>query len=76
MKIYRIPFVLYATAYIKAENEDEACDKAKDFQDTWFEDTQGTLFSGKGSDHPDTPEISLSPAMMVGEPALDYIEEG
>jgi hypothetical protein len=69
MNLYSIGVTLYATVYIKAEDEKEALQKATHwFQNESFEvsDSQGK-FSELTFDDPNLPEVSISPSLDAGE---------
>jgi hypothetical protein len=70
MPVYRIDVQIAGTAYIKADSEAEAAEKAKTLNDTTLmlqnvlaEGENEVPISGRQFNDPDLPEISLSPAM-------------
>ena len=70
MKLYAIGVTLYATAYVKADTPDEALAKVKsDLRDRAL-DLNGTHVCGDTFDALE-PDVSLSPAMTVGDPEHD-----
>jgi CO/xanthine dehydrogenase FAD-binding subunit len=66
MKIYSVPFVVYATAYVKANSIEEAVEKADALKDQELL-ANGNEFWHKEIDHPDLPDVTLSPAMTIGD---------
>jgi hypothetical protein len=76
MIVYSVPVIVHATAYIKAEDEQDAQSKALVLQGaTLVVQDSGQLISGLKYADPRLPEVSLSPAMIVGNPDLALIEE-
>lgn len=71
MKLFSIGLTVYATAYIRAENAEEARDKARQLRNLSIEVPPGkrgdVMISGLPFDHPDLPDLSVSPAMTTGE---------
>lgn len=68
MKLYSIDVRVYATAYIRAESEEEARAKADALRGAFvFTDGSdpGVEISGLQYDDPELPEVSLSPAMTI-----------
>lgn len=74
MNLYSIDIKICATAYIKAESEEEAMKIAKEqLADTGMElpdnlDWLELPITGKEFDSPDLPDVSLSPAMTLYGP--------
>jgi hypothetical protein len=70
-KIYRIDMMVAATAYIRANSEDEALQLARAMRDDTLEVADAgseVPISGARFDDPDLPDVSLSPAMTVRGP--------
>lgn len=72
MKLYQADIPIWATAYIRANSLEEAKEKllqaAKDRSFEFEDDDDPDLpISGKRFDDPDLPDVSLSPAMSVGD---------
>lgn len=67
MKVYSIDLVVAATAYIKAENEEEAIAKIREFADGELM-VEGTMISDAQFRSPNLPDVSLSPAMTIHGP--------
>lgn len=62
-KLYALEVMICATAYVRAEGEDEANVKADVLvKDECFELAHTTLVSDKQYDDPSLPDASLSPA--------------
>ena len=72
MNVYSVDIEIVATLYIKAENEEEALLKAKPMSEAMFDLDNSSIFSGLSFDHPDLPEVSLSPA-MTGQGYYDEV---
>jgi hypothetical protein len=68
MNVYSIDVVVYATAYIKAESEDEALKLAKELNGETYE-LKGKGVSDRMTTDPKLPKISLSPAMTCQGPS-------
>lgn len=71
MKLWSIDIKICATAYIKAETEEEAMKIANDLKNNGLElDEQDgeTPISCKQYSDPDLPDVSLSPAMTLYGP--------
>lgn len=77
MKIYTIPVTIYATAYIRAKDEDAAALIAsqKIGAETWIEAGENGIFCGRAYDDPRLPDVSLSPVMTISEIDFDRIDE-
>jgi hypothetical protein len=78
MTMYRVEFTVHATAYIRADSKGEAMAKASNLSGVCMEDVSGELFCGlrlAGPDSPDLPEVSLSPAMTIGQADYEHMEE-
>jgi hypothetical protein len=73
VNLYSIDIKVVATAYVKANSEEEAREKAKGLHMDGLEVSGDPLISERRYDDPELPEISLSPAMTIYEP-LDHIE--
>jgi hypothetical protein len=77
MNLYSIDIRIYGTAYIKAETASEAQLIANrlEKQDLIFEDDAVTLgdikVTGLPYDHPDLPDVSLSPCFSIWGPEFD-----
>lgn len=71
--LYSIDIKVVATAYIKADSEEEALEKVKGLHLDGIE-VSGDIISERQFDDPDLPEISLSPAMTLYEPIDDHAE--
>lgn len=69
-KVYSVPFIIYATAYVRADNADEAERKARTLSDRAIDIiAEGpALLSGARFDDPELPDLSFSPAMTIGDP--------
>lgn len=74
MKVFSVPMIIHATAYIRAADADKAFAMASTLgeQTVNWEDNSD-IFSGKQFDDPNLPEMSISPAMTIGEPE-EHIE--
>jgi hypothetical protein len=77
-KLYSIGVTIYATAYVRADDEDDAVRKAKaELLNECIFAEEG-LFTGRDYDdlfHDDeTVDVTLAPAMTVGE-VYDEIDE-
>lgn len=70
MKLWSIDVRVYATAYIKAETEEEALKIAKGLKDDCLsaEDGGDVEFSGLALDNPNLPDVSISPVMTIVGP--------
>lgn len=73
MPLYSIDIPVFATAYVKAADEEEALKQAIALGNSGLElpevwEGEVPIF-GKRFDHPDMPDVSLSPAMTIGEMA-------
>lgn len=69
-RVYSIEVSIAATAYVRADSEEEARAKAKELGGTGLElpeYTDGVEISGRSFDDPDLPEVSLSPSMTIVE---------
>jgi hypothetical protein len=74
MKIYSVDIPVWASVYIKAENEEEAKQKLLTVAGLCINEHDGESeveVSNLRFDDPDLPEISLSPAMTIAP--LDQI---
>lgn len=75
MNVYSIDVKVYATAYIKAETEQDARKIAEELKGYALELPEGGAgdleISGMQLDNPDLPDVSLSPAMTVYGPDPD-----
>lgn len=83
MKLYSIDIKIYGTAYIKADSEEEALQKAREnltqvglefpchFRDLISDHADGNIFMTGERFNPDMPEISFSPAMTSDGPDPD-----
>lgn len=72
MRLYSIDVKVYATAYIKADNEKAALEIARYLKNDTFEcgnplDSEVPVV-GLDFDDPDLPEVSLSPVMTIHGP--------
>jgi hypothetical protein len=75
MKVFSIPVMIHATVYVRAENAGDALSQARDL-------VGGAVYAGEnedfcGKDYSDSylPDVSISPAMTVGELDPHFIEE-
>ncbi len=78
MKIYSVPIMIYATAYVKAESPDAAHEKAREMSNGTIEiiGDSRDLFCGLAFDNPCSPDMSLSPAVTIGDvEPLESVEE-
>lgn len=76
--LYSMEINLCATVYVKASSEEEAVEKIKKlkYSSPAIPDSGGDVaISGLSYDHPDLPEVSLSPAMTIHDPAQDAVLE-
>ena len=67
MKLYAIDVTIHATAYVKADSADEARNKAVATLKDRQADLVGSHTSELRYDDPALPEVSLSPAMTIGD---------
>lgn len=82
MKLFRADLVVYATAYVHAENFKDAALKLSKLRDKVLEvqsvDSRQSLnevpISGRRADDPALPEVSISPAMTIAHLASDITE--
>jgi hypothetical protein len=74
MTVYRVDVQIAGTAYIKAENEEQALEKAKELNDATIEvpllggqdvPAADVTISGRRFEDPKLPEVSLSPMLTV-----------
>lgn len=75
MKLYSIPITVYATVYVRADNEDDAYSEACKLRDMPIEVTGDALISDLRFDDPDLPDVSISSAMTIADPDPVNIEE-
>lgn len=68
MNVYSMDIRIVGTAYVKAENEREARRKVRELRLSGLEVGGDEMISGRPYDHPDLPEVSLSPAMTIHLP--------
>ena len=75
MQLYIIDVTVHATAYIQANSAEDARSKAKAMlKDTSLEVDGDERISGARFDDPNLPEVSLSPAMTIGDIGKDAWE--
>jgi len=69
MSVFQIDVPIWATAYIRAENAEEAREKLDAWikSDGWFDNIKDAISEDRFDD-PDLNEISLSPAMTINAP--------
>jgi hypothetical protein len=75
MPVYRVDVMICATAYIKADSEQEARKKLAAIDgttDATHPDSELPI-SGEQFDSPDLPEVSISPALTLRGPANGVI---
>ncbi len=70
MKIYSTDVQIWGTAYIRAENEEQALKILKEHILGQEIALDGELISGRSYDDPDLPTASLSPAATADTQAL------
>lgn len=75
MALYAIPVRIYATLYVKADDADAAYLAARAIRDIPIIMETGGLISDRQYDDPRLPNVSLSPAMTIGDPDPESIEE-
>jgi hypothetical protein len=83
MNVYSIDVKIYATAYIRAETQEQALEIARELKDTAlnFPDyvDSDPMISGRQYDDPDLPDLSLSPIMTIHGPDAEdtpnFVEE-
>ncbi len=78
MAVWSVDVKITATAYIRAETQEEALKLAKELEGDGLElfEQDGDLpISGKQYDDPDLPDVSLSPAMTVHGPEEGNVPE-
>jgi hypothetical protein len=77
MAIYSVEFIIHATAYIRADNEEQAKAEALKHKghgiDLEYEGVD-EIFCGLQYSNPDLPDFSFSPAFTIGDPDLDHVE--
>jgi len=74
MPIYGIDIKIYATAYIRADNEKQAAKRAASLNNTVLEILDAgpeVAISGRSFADPALPDLSLSPAMTIVGPEND-----
>lgn len=78
MKLFRVDMVVYATAYVRAEDFRDAAAKIAKLRDCTLHvrDAAATEvpISGVPYDDPELPEVSFAPVMTVAHAAGDIIE--
>lgn len=74
MPIYTVPIRVYATLYVRADDADAAYLASRAIRDEPII-VSGDLISDLRYDDPSLPDVSLSPAMTVGDPDPESIEE-
>lgn len=79
MSTYSIPVTIYATVYVKAQSKDEAIALARKIENACIEVREGFVtdaleVSGRDFDDAELPNVSLSPAMTIGDLDPGYIE--
>lgn len=78
MKIFSVPITIYATAYLKAESAEAAHTKAREMTSGSVEimGDSRDLFCGLAFDNPCLPDMSLSPAITIGDvEPIERVEE-
>lgn len=80
MKIYQIPVVIHATAYVMAVSDEAAREVLKIWHNDFMEvSTECEPFCALGFDDPDLPSFSLSPPLTLhtypGPDDLDVVGE-
>ena len=74
MPIYGIDIKIYATAYIRADNEKQAAERVALLTDAILEVRDAgpeVAISGRSLTDPALPDLSLSPAMTIAGPEHD-----
>jgi hypothetical protein len=69
-KVYAIEVIVAATAYIRANTEEEAREKVRSLSGNYFEvqpQDGDVCINGAQYDDPELPNVSLSPAMTILE---------
>jgi hypothetical protein len=76
MKVYRVEFIVHATAYIKADCQEAVIAKVLDLHNMCLDmEHEPWIFSGRQFNDPELPAVSFSPVMTVGTADLSTIEE-
>ncbi|MBX8803291.1 hypothetical protein HBA92_21430 [Ochrobactrum sp. MR28] len=78
MKIFSVPITLYGTAYVKAETAEAAHARASVMTNGCVEimGDNRDLFCGLAFDNPCLPDLSISPAITIGDvDGLEFVEE-
>lgn len=78
MKVFSVLITIYATAYVKADTEEQALERANELKDWSLEITEqgNAMFSGLAFSDPALPTISLSPAVTIADVEDDaFVEE-
>ena len=75
--IYSIGVTIAATVYVRAASPEEALRKAKTIENDELIVEGSEIISGLRLDDPNLPDVSISPAMTIGEVggAVDLAEE-
>jgi hypothetical protein len=75
-KLYSIGVTIYATAYVRAESEDEALETAKRFEGDFLE-LKGYPIDGRAYETviEGDMDVTLSPGMTVGPVDSEGVEE-
>ncbi|KQS84298.1 hypothetical protein [Rhizobium sp. Leaf383] len=83
-KIFRTDIQIWATAYVRAETEEEALVKLRELGNRGIEvadtdwstpdDDVETHISGRHYSDPDLPELSLSPFMTIAPVTADAMD--
>lgn len=74
MPIYGIDIKVYATAYIRADNEKQAAERAASLENAVLQVQDAgseVAISGRDFADPALPDLSLSPAMTIVGPEED-----
>lgn len=80
MAVYSIDIVINATAYIRADSEEEARKIASQMAEDSYEMRTGEIGDGveisdADFDSDDLPDVSISPAMTCAGPPADAVVE-
>jgi len=74
MPIYSIDIKVCATAYIRANNEQQAAERAASLENVILQvrdDDSEVAISGRNFADPELPDLSISPAMTIVGPEDD-----
>lgn len=78
MKLFSVPLTIYGTAYVKAENAEAAHARASEMKNSCVEivGDNRDLFCGLAFNNPCLPDMSISPAITIGDMEdVSFVEE-